>query len=186
MPNIVHRNALKVDFIQSLSNTRLLLFVVLCATGVGAKAEGFETFGGHQKLTDQTIIASGNISEFSRGSVSSSDLSPLGRQKGVVYQVDQFCFTSPEDISDKAGLLLIDKYSTISIATFSTSISSIKVNVTNVTLLDCVEVIKRDNENFHRDANLALQQLEMQRKNNEALIELLKKQQSLRRPKKKN
>jgi arginine decarboxylase-like protein len=156
----------------------MLWVAVLGTTSFGTKAEGFDVFGDHQKLPNQTIVASGNISEFSRGFTSLG----AGTTQEVVYQVGQFCFASSEDISGKAGLLLIDQFSTISVATFSSSITSIKVNVSSATLLDCVQVIKRDTENIQRDFNRLQQQIEIDQKKNKAMIELLKKQQqSLKR-----
>lgn len=159
----------------------MLWFVVLFATSFGSKAEEFDMFGDHQKLANQTIVASGNIREFFRGSGSLGSLPPLGSQKEVVYQVGQFCFASSEDISGKAGLLLVDQYSTISVATFSTSITSIKVAISSVTLLDCVQVIRRNSENMQQDFNRRQQQMEMDQKKIKAMIESLKKQsQSLK------
>ena len=184
MINVVNKNALKINFPLNFIATLLVLFVLLCSICIGANADGFEMLDDSQKLADQTIVASGNITKFSSESMSLDGLPSHNNQ--IVYQVGQSCFSSFENISDKAGLLLIDKYSIVSIAVLSISITSIKVNIARVTLLDCIEVLKRNNESFNQDANIALQQIGLQRKNNEALIELLKKQQSLKHPKKKN
>ncbi|MFA6016393.1 MAG: hypothetical protein WC742_15145 [Gallionellaceae bacterium] len=157
--------------------TKWLWFVVLCVASCIAKAEGFDTFGDHQKLADQTIVASGNISSFYFGSGSLGTLPLFGSQKAAVYQVGQFCFASSEDNSGKAGLLLVDQNSSVSVATFSTNISSIKVNIFNVAILDCVQLLKRASENIQQDFNDRQAQREIELNKMKAIVEALKKQQ---------
>ena len=157
--------------------TKLLWFVVLCVASGSTKAEGFDTFGDHQKLENQTIVASGNISSFYFGSGSQGTQSLLGSQREAVYQVGQFCFASSQDNSGKAGLLLVDQNSNVSVATFSTNISSIKVTIFNVTILDCVQLIKRASENFQQDFNDRQAQREIELNKMKAIVEALKKQQ---------
>lgn len=185
MTSVTYKKVLQINCLQIHCISRLLLLVLLCVICIDLKAEVFETSSDYEKLTNQTIIASGNIAEFSRESEPLYSRLSLDRKKEIVYRVSHFCFASIEDISNKAGLLLIDKYSTVSIAILSTPYSSINVSITNVTLLDCEEVIKRESENIEQDFKNFQQEVEMQRKKNEAMIELLKKQQSLKRPRKK-
>ena len=161
---------------------RRIALAVLSAATVGANAEGFDSSSDQNKLTDQTIVAAGNIEDYSRAIGSSDTMPPIGLPRQVVYRVAQFCFTSLEDLSGKAGLLLIDKYSTVTVATFSTSLSSIKVNSSRVTLLDCRQVLARDWENFQMNAKRLQEEIELQRKQNEAMIELLKKLQRSSKP----
>lgn len=153
-----------------LVSVRLLFFVILCASSINANAEGFDMFGEHQKLVNQTIVESGDITEFSRRS-----------QETVVYQIGQSCFVSSENLSRKAGLLLVNQYSNVSIVTFSPEISSIKTAIYSVTLLGCVQVIKQFRENIQRDfENRQLDRNRLQRQmeiDANALKERLKKQQ---------
>lgn len=156
-----------------------LLFLLLSVISDPSYADGFDNFGDYQRLEGKTIFASGNVGGLFRGRISPGNSSQFGRKDETVFKIGQFCFASSEDVLDKAGLLFIDKYSDVSIAIFSTSISSISVKITSATLIDCAQQMKRDADD---DLARFKRQIEADRKKNEAMLEMLKKQeQSLKR-----
>ena len=140
-------------------------------------ADGFETYGDQRNLTAHTIIAVDNVSEFSRPRSSLNDPYSFRSKQEAIYKLGQYCFSSPDEISGQAGLLLIDKFGNVSLVVLAASTSQVKVKVSSVLLLNCIQVIQRDNETFQHDANRLEQQIEMQRKQNEMMIDLLKRQQ---------
>ena len=121
-----------------------VLFVLwVCSPLTNVWAEGFDTFGDQQRLDNQAIIAAGNIGKRTSLTAYSSDLSYFDRQKQTIYEIGRYCFKSSdsyEDISGKAGLLLVDQYSNASIGVITDSISSIKIKLTGVQILDCVSL----------------------------------------------
>jgi hypothetical protein len=139
-----------------------------CALNSNALAEGFDTFGDQLRLENLIIIQSGNIGERSRAASYSNDTSYFDRQKQTVFEIGQFCFKSSgsfEDISGKAGLLLLDQFSNASIGVITTSISSIKIKMTGVIVLDC--------------ASLTLQEGKQTQKRLQQQLEILKQQQTV-------
>ena len=102
----------------------------ICASTSTASAEGFDTFGDQQRLENQAIIATGNIGKRASPANLSSESSYLDRQKQTVFEIGRFCFKSSdsyEDVSGKAGLLLVDQFSKASVGVITESISSIKI-----------------------------------------------------------
>ena len=121
----------------------VLVVLWVCSPSTNVWAEGFDTFGDQQRLENEAIIAAGNIGKRTGLTSYSSDLSNFDRQKQAIYEIGRYCFKSSdsfEDISGKAGLLLVDQYSKASIGVITNSISSIKVKLTGVQILDCVSL----------------------------------------------
>jgi hypothetical protein len=150
----------------------------------GAKADAleFDRYGYNDpnKLTDQEIIAVGNITEMTRIRDSSVDNSAFPRQKDIVYQIGQpaqFCFTPsdrfmPSDkFLNKAGLLLVDKYSSVTIALLSADFNHVlKVDSEQISLLDCASISQQEIKDVLKRMNDMI-------KKNDVLIQSLKKQQ---------
>lgn len=152
------------------------LLVALQLTAIGASAEGFDNFSEHQKLNDQVVIATGNISKLMRVSVDTNPSPFPSSTKPEIYQLGTVCFSSTERLEGKAGLLLVDRIQSVSIAVLSTQINSIKVLVQPTTLLNCSMLQQQDMINIQN-------QLELQQKQNEALIKSIRQQQQQNRRK---
>lgn len=137
-----------------------------CSLTSKALAEGFDTFSDQQRLENQVIIASGNIGKRMSAASSSSDTSYFDRQKQTVFEIGRFCFKSSdafEDISGKAGLLLLDKYSHSSVAVVTESISTIKIKMTGVTVMDCASLTIQEGKQLQNQLQQQLEALKQQR-----------------------
>lgn len=156
----------------------LLLFIGLIATTFIASADGFDSFGDQKILANRTIFAAGNISVFRQDSrVLSTPTAP----QPTVYQIEQSCFVASDNYSGKAGLLLINRFGTVSLAILASSMSSVRVSSVDVSLVDCAEVSRQSGEQLLLELKRLREQIDMSIKQNEAMLELLKKQQSLKR-----
>jgi hypothetical protein len=130
-----------------------------------ARADGFDTFGDQQRLENQIIITSGNIGKRTSVAGYSNDLSYSDRQKQAVFEIGRFCFKSSdsfEDISGKAGLLLVDQFSNASIAVITDSISSIKIKLTSVTVYDCASLTMQESNRLQKQLQQQLESLKQQ------------------------
>ena len=139
---------------------------VACAFGSTAMADGFDTFGDQQRLENQVIVASGNIGKRTSVASYSNDLSYFDRQKQTVYEIGRFCFKSSdsyEDVSGKAGLLLLDQFSNASIAVITESISSIKIKMTAVNVLDCASLTMQEGNRLQKQLQQQMETLKQQR-----------------------
>lgn len=146
-----------------------------CAFGSNALAEGFDTFGDQQRLENQAIIASGNIGKRMSAASYSNDLSYSDREKQTVFEIGRFCFKPAdiyEDISGKAGLLLVDQYSHTSIAVITESISTTRIKMTAVSVLDCLSLSMQESNRIQQEGNRVQKQLQQQ-------LETLKRQQAI-------
>ena len=157
-------------FTKSALGSRVLRFAlatsVACALASNALAEGFDTFGDQQRLENQVIIASGNIGKRTTAASFSNDLSYFDRQKQTVFEIGRFCFKSSdsfEDISGKAGLLLVDQFSNTSIAVITESISSIKIKMAVVSVLDCASLAMQEGNRIQKQLQQQLETLKQQR-----------------------
>ena len=154
-----------------------VLFVLwVCSSLTNVWAEGFDTFGDQQRLENQAIIAAGNIGKRTSLTAYSSDTSYFDRQKQTIYEIGRYCFKSSdsyEDISGKAGLLLVDQFSNTSIGVVTDSISSIKVKLTGVQVLDCVSLSMQESKRLQNQLNQQLEALKQQR----ALLDQMLKNQ---------
>lgn len=142
--------------------------IAICSLTVKANADGFDTFGDQQRLEGQVVIASGNISRRTGSSVNTNDIFNADRYRSITYDMGRYCFKgadSDEDLSGKAGLLMLDQFSNAAIGILSPSTSSIKVKLMTVILFDCMTLAIREN-------NKKLDQLEQQ-------LEILKQQRAL-------
>lgn len=148
-----------------LGGLNLATLIFMLAFSIDSVADEFSLMDDNQKLTDKTIFASGNIMQLF-GQEPSGDLINSNYH---IFMLGQYCFTSPENLARKAGLLLIDNYSTIYIATFSSSMSSIETHVTLTSLVDCIQAVKQNSDERQ-------QKLDELIKKNQSMIDLLKKQ----------
>lgn len=149
---------------------RCSLPAALLLAAFGANAEGFDIFSEHQRLNDQVIIATGNIAKLLRVSVDSTPSQYSSLTKPEVYQIGTWCFSSAETLEGKAGLLLVDRSQSVSIAVLTTQINSIKVSFLPTALISCSMLQQQDMSNL-------LNQLEQQRKQAEALMKAIRQQQ---------
>ena len=157
---------------------KMLLFVLVTlgifVTTSKAIAGGFDTFSDQQRLENQMIIATGNIGK----QTTFTDTSNLNIQKQTVFEIGRFCFKSSdsfEDISGKAGLLLLDQFSSASIGLITESISSIKIKLIRVTVLDCASLALQESKRLQSQF---LQQMEILKQQKAALDQMLKDQRS--------
>ena len=162
----IHRN-------YAIARAWLALATMLLVSGE-ARAEGFDVFSEHQRLNDQVVIASGNIAKFTRVSIDSSPSPYPSLTRPAVYQIGTWCFSSSENIDGKAGLLLVDRGQSVSVAVLTTQISTIKLSFLPTTLLSCSALQQQDSKAL-------LNQLEAQRKQVEALMQSLRQQQQNQR-----
>lgn len=143
-----------------------------------AMADGFDRFGSQiDKLSDQAILVAGNISKRLQYIDYLNNNSGLNSQKKEIYEIGGYCFSSntSSDISEKAGMLLVDRFSIPSIAVMSYSISSIKVDVSGITILDCISLSRQEQAQFSDQLKHQLEALKMKR---ELLDQMLKNRQS--------
>ena len=147
-----------------------LSLAALLLAPVGANAEGFDFFSEHQKLNDQLVIASGNISKLTRVSASSTPTQYSSQPKSEVYQLDNWCFSSAESLEGKAGFLLVDRSQSVSVSIITTQIGTIKLSLLPTTLLSCSQVQLQDLKKL-------MNQAEEQRKQAEALMQSIRQQQ---------
>jgi hypothetical protein len=148
------------------------------ALATNASAEGFDTFGDQQRLENQVIIASGNIGKRTSAASYSNDTSYFDRQRQTVFDIGRFCFKgsdSFEDISGKAGLLLVDQFSNASVAVITDSISSIKIKMTGVIVLDCSSLTMQEGNKFQKQLQ---QQMEILKQQRATLDQLIKEQRT--------
>jgi hypothetical protein len=160
---------------------RLASFVFItyaaCIVITGAAAQGFDTFSSPQQLTNQAIIAVGNIGERPRLIDNSSSTSSFSRQQQTVYEIGMFCFyrfSSLDEIAGKAGLLLVDKSSNVSIGVISNIHSLIKVKSESITLLDCASLGMQERKQIERQLE---EQLEVLKRQREIFEQMRKNQQ---------
>lgn len=144
--------------------------VLLTCLGTPATASEFDTFSEHAKLVDQQILAVGDIAIMERPSAQPESDYRFGLYRLKLYQLGRFCFASSDNLKGKAGLLLVDRSSTLSVATISSAISGIMVYINAVTNMDCESIRQQD-------AQQTLDKIDNQRKQIELLLESLKKQQ---------
>jgi len=150
-----------------------------------ALADGFDSFGDQQLLENQVIITSGNISKRTSIGSYSNDLSYFDRQKLTIFEIRRFCFKSSgsfEDISGKAGILLVDQFSNTSIAVITESISSIKVKLTPVIVYDCISLslqgINQVQQQMQQQTESLKQQIESLKQQRAILDQMLKEQRA--------
>jgi molybdenum cofactor biosynthesis enzyme MoaA len=74
-------------------------------------------------------------------------------------------------------MLIADKFNSVSIAALSSFISSVKVKIQAVTLVDCGKLRKAENDAFTRSAENLKRQMEQQAKQRKAMIDAIMKQQ---------
>ena len=155
-----------------------LAMTVAYALGPNALAGGFDTLGDQQRLENQVIITSGNIERRTSAASYSNDLSNFDRQKQTIFEIGRFCFKSSdsfEDISGKAGLLLVDQFSNASIAVITDSISSIKVKLTPVTVYDCAGLTMQEGSRLQKQLQ---QQMETWKQQRAILDQMIKDQRA--------
>jgi len=166
---MTHSKTLKMPALKLKMVHFVLAIFASYAFGANAIAGGFDTYGDQQRLENQVIITSGNVS--TRSSVSntsnySMDLSYFDRQKQTVFEIGRFCFKisdSFEDISGKAGLLLVDQFSNTSIAVITESISSIKIKFISVIVYDCISLTMQESNRYQKQLQQDLEMLKQQR-----------------------
>ncbi len=108
-------------------------------------AESFAIFDDHEKLQDKVILSVGNVSDLSFPSITSTD--PLAMNgKPSAHKIGQYCFLSDEPMNGNAYILLADKFSNVSIASLSTSISAVAVKIKSVTLIDCGQLQRAEHK----------------------------------------
>lgn len=146
-----------------------------------ANADGFEMFSSPEQLEGKAILKAGNISRMA--SFSAEPIGLLGRGE-ITYQLGLYCFRvgRGDDLTNKAGLLLVDQAGTPSLAVVSDSISSIKVAVQPVALYDCQALIRQKIQQQTDDLNRQMEAIKQQHELNEQLIKRLKKAQSGNKP----
>lgn len=149
---------------------RICVIVVLAFQSTAATASAFDTFSEQTKLVDQQILAAGEISLMQRTGTQSGTHFSLGLSRPKLYQLGRYCFVSSDNLENKAGLLLVNASSTVSVATIASEISGLMVQVSEVTNVDCNAIRQQDTQQ-------ALDQIDLQRKQFELLMESLKKQQ---------
>lgn len=160
-----------------------VVFIALVASGTCAPmsmalAEGFDTFSDQQRLENQVVVAAGNIGKRMSATSYSNDISYFDRQKQTVFQIGRFCFKSTEafeDISGKAGLVLLDQYSQASVAVVTESISTIKIKMMSVAVFDCASLTMQEGKQLQ---NQLQQQLEVLKQQRAALDQMLKDQRA--------
>lgn len=131
-------------------------------------------FSEHEKLNDQAIIASGNIGKLARVSSDTNSSGNSSFTHTEIYQIGNWCFSSDAGLAGKAGLLLVDRGRSVSVGVLTMQISGIKVLVRPTTLLDCSALQQEDFKTL-------MNQIEAQRKQTEALIQSLRRQQQNQR-----
>jgi hypothetical protein len=143
-------------------------------------ADLFDTFDDHEKLQDQVILAVGNVSDISFPSLASTNPLALDNQLGMkpsVHKIGQYCFVYDEPISGNAYMLLADRSNSVSIAALSSDISSVKIKIQPVILVDYGQLRKAEHDALTRDAENLKRQMELQAKRNKAMMETITKQQ---------
>lgn len=149
--------------------TSALLFAALaCGTTHTSKADGWSTFGDHEKLKNQGVVDVGNLQKVFR---------PRADFSGPdIYQLNNRCFTfdglgkSPR--SDGPALLIVDQRKIVRMATLLPEIGGIKVEVKDISLADCEQKSPQD---VQKELRLMLEKnerLRMQLEENRRLQEL--------------
>ena len=138
-------------------------------------SQSFDNSSDQQKLEQKTIIAAGNVT--ARLHALPGESLTLSARRDVTYEIGRHCFSSIENASGKAGFLVIDQIGEVTLGILSASGSSIKIGAYPVTLLDCLAVSQRNFDNSLRDKKRFMEQMDMQQKKNEMMLELLKKQE---------
>lgn len=165
----------------------IALAIAAFAVMTNASAEGFDTLSHPEKMADQAIIVAGNIGKRQRMTDYSKSNSILISQQNVIYEIGQYCFSlnSLDDISGKAGMLMVDRFSNPSIALIS-SLVSIKISV-EVTLFDCISLMMQEQKQISSQADRQLEtfktQLETLKTQRELLDKMQKNQRQLTKPK---
>lgn len=167
-----------MKYLSTLTKSALSLKVLHFALATfalvtNALAEGFDTFGDQQRLENQVIIASGNIGKRTSVASYSNNMSYFDSQTQTVFDIGRFCFKAPdsyEDISGKAGVLLVDQFSSASVAVITESILSIKIKMTRVVVLDCASLAIQDGNRVQKQLQLQLDILKQQRATLDQLI----------------
>lgn len=104
------------------------------------------------------------------------DIPRFDHQRQTVFEIDRFCFKSldpTEDITGKAALLLMDKFSSTSIAAIATSLQSIRVKMISVEVLDCTGIA---NQEFNRSLERLQQQTEVLKQQQAIFDQMMKAQ----------
>lgn len=153
-----------------------LVMFGICAFVSTASADGFDTFGDHKQLENKAVIASGKISKRTSFASYSNELSYSESQKQPVFEIGRFCFKNLElfeDLSGKAGLLLADQFTNASIALITASISSIKIKIATVEVLDCEALAMQESSSTKKHFQQQAETLKQQ----QAILEKMKKAQ---------
>ncbi|MCP5161211.1 MAG: hypothetical protein H7A00_06035 [Hahellaceae bacterium] len=112
----------------------LLLFFVSVIFPTLAFGGGWDTFGKHGELKDYVIAEVGDLSAINP---------PVGTNWGVdLFKINARCiafssYNKPSLYSSKAALLLVKSPSTVKLAVFEDSISSIKVELYSIEVYEC-------------------------------------------------
>ena len=147
-------------------------------------ADSFGTFDDHEKLKDQVILSVGSVSDSSFSSNASINPLAMNSQFGVkpsAHKIGQYCFLSDEPMNGNAYILLADQFGIASIAAVSTSISTIEIKIKPVTLIDCGQLQKAEQDAFTRDVRNLKRQIDLQTKQNKIMMDAIKQQQELKK-----
>lgn len=98
-------------------------------------ADNWETFGKQEQMIDHLIVDVGNVTTVS--------LSLDPKKKKEIYRIGKTCFVlddviSYSNINSKAGILLLNDNKDYKLALIDTAILAIKVDLEEVTIVDCI------------------------------------------------
>jgi len=101
---------------------------------IGASGGSWDSFGDHKEMKDYVVTEVGNAEKL-------DPPSNTGWSKDV-YQLNQHCFTLLGHLDywgygGKAAFILANQYGSTKIALFERSVSSVKVEVQNITMIKC-------------------------------------------------
>jgi hypothetical protein len=179
-PDAVARKQGQMRITHNNAAHRLLAVALCIVASTPCMADSFDTFDDHEKLQDQVILAVGSVSDFAFPRITSTNPLAMDNQLGLkpsAHKIGQYCFLSGEPMSGNAYMLLADRSNSVSIASLSSYISSVKIKIQAVTLVDCGQLTKAEHDAFTRDADNLKRQIELQVKQNKAMMDAITKQQ---------
>lgn len=113
---------------------KVILMAYLCLYSIAANCSGWDSFGDHSQLKGYFVVDVGEVSEVPAPANTTWN-DPL-------YKMNDRCFTffgyqGYWGYGTKAGLLVVNDSKLVKLALVETSISSVKVELKNITLYKC-------------------------------------------------